>query len=203
MTPQKKATPAKASPSLADRLRSKQEDKENEETPNTPETPEVSEDDNDNDGTSNENDTEVKESVVVLPEKGTDHQAEDVNNNDNFVNPDGVTHSGRVNPIDKTPADISSETPAETQKRYGISDEVPDDVHNNPNVTATRDNRDFQIPGGTHVHPDVARDNYNRMVGGRPSESGQVTMSSTQMVFAQEAPFDDKGIKNEQPENLA
>lgn len=198
------ATPAKkASPSLSDLV--KKNDNKNAEEKEV-ETPPV-----DKENSDSKKDQDVVESnkdakpgnVVVQPEKPVDNQVDNVKSKDDSGNPNGVNFATDANVINKTPADMAAETPAETAKRYGINDKVPQDVHDNPNVAATNDNKLFQIPGGTHVHPDVARDSYNRMVGGRPSESGQVTVTDTQMVFAQPAEFDDKGINNPQPENLA
>lgn len=146
-------------------------------------------------------DTTKPGSEIVETEKGVDNQVEFAPS-DGSGNVNGVTFNGAHNVINKTPAGLAAETPEETARRYGITDEVPEDVHNNPNVVATNDNRNFQIPSGTHVHPDVAKDNYNRIVGGR-TENGEVTVNHIQHVYATEAPVDDKGIKNEQPEDLA
>lgn len=94
--------------------------------------------------------------------------------------------------VTKTPNELAAETPQETQERYGINDEVPDDVHDNPNVTIDRDNRVPQIPGGTHLHPDVAKETYNSSLG-VPTEAGLVTRSVGKSVYADEAEVDDKG----------
>jgi len=141
--------------------------------------------------------------VVRIPEKGTDNQAgsEGSNDNDPFGNTNGVTIP-QANVINKTPADMSAETPKETQQRYGISDEVPKEVDENPNVMAHAAMGNYQIPSGTHLHPDIARDNYNRAVG-TGTERGEVQVARTQMVFATENENDDKGIKQPVPENLA
>lgn len=129
-------------------------------------------------------------SVVVKESKNTDNQ---VGNEDSSVgNPNGVNFETRKNVINRTPAELAGETPAETQRRYGINDHVPDDVHNNPNVTIDRDNRVEQIASGTHLHPDVAKTTYNSSLY-RPSEGGTVTKTVTQQVYAEEAPVDDKG----------
>lgn len=134
---------------------------------------------------------------VVVPDDQTKHIDNTVGEapEDGLVNPNGVAFGGsRANPINKTPADLAAETPQQTAKRFGISDEVPDDVHNNPNVEISRDNRIQQVASGTHLHPDVARDTYNSSLS-RPSEAGHVTMTRTQSVYAQEAEIDDKGRK--------
>jgi hypothetical protein len=141
---------------------------------------------------------------VVEPGVHKDQQAgtETENDKDPFVNPNGVNFQGR-NPINKTPADMSAETPEMSQQRYGISDEIPDDVIKNPNIT--EDGKSArQIASGTHLHPDVARDTYNRSLertGG--SENAAVTTSGYKLAFATEAPVDDKGIKNDPPRDLA
>lgn len=163
--PAKKAAPK----SLADLLDSKKED--------TPEGPPV-----DQENISPEVETPASE--VVDSEEPVDEQA--------AANPDGVSFSGNQNVINKTPADLSSETPEESRLRFGIPNEVPDDVHNDPNVTANRDMGFVQIPSGTHLHPDIARDNYNRGVGGQ-AENSQVTRTVTEHVYATPALQDDKG----------
>lgn len=149
-----------------------------------------------NTNTSQNTDVEHGGSVVV-PDDNTKHVDNTVGEapEDGLVNPNGVAFGGsRANPINKTPADLAAETPQQTAKRFGISEDVPDDVHNNPNVEISRDNRIQQVASGTHLHPDVARDTYNSSLS-RPSEAGHVTMSRTQAVYAQEAEIDDKGRK--------
>lgn len=108
---------------------------------------------------------------------------------------EGIDKQADSKVINRTPAQLAHETPAETAKRYGISSDIPEDVHNDPNVLTTRDNTDFQIPGGTHLHPDIAADNYNRNVG-TFTERAQVSTSSNKRVYAAEAAFDDKGRKD-------
>lgn len=182
-------TPAKkAVPSLSD-LVGKDDSKEDSKTAkeeskdvNTPETIE----------------SEENKSVdVQQPGKPVDKQAGKLHDNDkdDFVNPDGVTLTGGPNVINKTPADMSAETAEESAKRFGISDEIPEDVANNPNVQFYGDNKNYQIPGGTHLHPDVARDNYNRSLD-PVNHSTQSSRVVTELVFASEAEVDDKGRKN-------
>lgn len=114
-------------------------------------------------------------------------------------NPDGVAFSGTGNVIDKTPAELSAETPEQTANRFNISDEIPEDIANNPNVQVYADDKNFQIPGGTHVHPDIAKDNYNRAVGS-PSSNVGTTRVVSENVYATEAEQDDKGLKRDVPE---
>lgn len=133
---------------------------------------------------------------IVDKEKGVDRQVDvDNNSDDDLGNPNGVTFGDKnVNVIDKTPADLAAESPAASQRRYGINDEVSDDVHNNPNIQVRKDEGVQQIPSGTHLHPDVARDNYNRSIGLQP-ENGAVTRNVTEFAYAEEAEHDDKGLK--------
>lgn len=192
--PAKKATPTK---SLSDILSKKDEDE-------TKETVVSPSENTDTDTGTEKNDQTSTADNVKKPEEGTDNQAGVTTDNDkdDFRNPDGVTHQGGENVINKTPADLAAETPQESANRYGISSDIPDDVHNNPNSTITRDNTNYQIPGGTHLHPDIARTTYNRSVGDR-METGQVTVTTSQMVFATPAAQDDKGINNEVDEDLS
>lgn len=143
-------------------------------------------------------------SEIKEEEKPVDKQVGKKSDNDKdpFGNNDGVTNSGNVNVINKTPFDMSAESAAETMERYGYSDQVPQELIDNPNVETIHLMKNYQIPGGTHIHPDVARDNYNRIVGGR-TEHGNVDVVTQQKVYATEAPVDDKGIKNPVPEDLA
>lgn len=138
--------------------------------------------------------------VVENPAPPVDNQVDQphVNDDDEFGNVDGVTNSGNENVINKTPADLAAETPEQSARRYGIGSEVPEDVIKNPNVQQFGD-ANFQIPSGTHLHPDVARDNYNRSLQGG-TESGATTRVITSNVYAAEAEVDDKGIKGTRPE---
>jgi hypothetical protein len=134
-------------------------------------------------------------SEVVEDGKPVDEQVDQLNNEDGFVNKDGVAFSGNLNSVNKTPADMSSESAAESAKRYGISEDIPDEIAANPNVLVYKDTKNYQIPGGTHLHPDVARDNYNRNIAPL-QEHGRVTRVVSENVYAAEAERDDKGIKD-------
>lgn len=137
------------------------------------------------------NDDSTSETEIDNPDMKTDnHDMEEPSGN-----PDGVSFSGTGNVIDKTPAELSAETADETAARYNISSEIPDDVANDPNVQVYADNKDFQIQGGTHVHPDIAKDNYNRAVGS-PNNSVMTTRTVSENVYAGEAELDDKGRKD-------
>jgi hypothetical protein len=141
------------------------------------------------------NDLEESGTEVVEHGENVDQQVDINNNDDGLGNPNGVTFGDKSsNVIDKTPADLAAESPAESQKRFGINDEVPDDVHNNPNIQVRKDDGVQQIASGTHLHPDVARDHYNRSVGHQP-ENSAVTRTVTEYAYATEAEHDDKGLR--------
>lgn len=108
-------------------------------------------------------------------------------------NPDGATFSRNRVVIDKTPAEMAAETSDEVAARFGISSEAPDDVLDDPNVQVYREDKNFQVQGGTHVHPDIAKDNYNRAVGS-PSGGVRTTRTIEEDVWAGEAENDDKGL---------
>jgi len=94
--------------------------------------------------------------------------------------------------LNKTPAELASETPEESAARYNISSEIPDAVDENPNVEVYRDSGAKQIPSGTHLHPDVAKDNYNRALKGG-TENATTSRVISQAVYADESPLDDTG----------
>jgi hypothetical protein len=129
----------------------------------------------------NDQDNETGAVVAVNRSEGTDEQLENKGEND------------------KTPAELAAETPKETQERFGIVSDIPDDVHNDPSNSVSRDNRVPQVMGGTHLHPDVARSTYNDSLG-LSSDQAAVNVERTAFVYANEAEEDDKGINGPQPE---
>lgn len=188
--------------SLSDALKGKQAEEKKVEEAKKEDEVNKTEDKRNEDNDKTDGDLIKPASVVEEERKPVDKQADKDGNNDPFGNNDGVTNSGGQNVINKTPADISAESAEETMRRYGYSDEVPQELIDNPNVETDRLMKNYQIPGGTHLHPDVARDNYNRIVGGRV-EHGNVQRTVNEQVYATEAPVDDKGIGNKPAEGLA
>lgn len=213
-TPAKKTT----SSSLKDLLNDKKDDntqEKNVDEKNNEKTQEENNEKNNNESSSDKPDEQQDASGVyvqgatgdVVREEDKDKPVdkEGTSKNRQVEGPNGVNFSEKAQTLafSKTPFDLSSETPDETKERYGISDEIPDAVDKNPNVNVSADMGNFQIPGGTHLHPDIAKDRYNRNLDGAGAETASVTIQNSQNVYAAEAPVDDKGIKNEVPENLA
>jgi hypothetical protein len=185
MTPAKKATPAKAarSTSLSDLLGN--DEVKDEAATSGPEQNDNNDVDNENDNVTGVDGTEVEQpgNEVVESEKPVEQ------------NPNGVNFAGGSNVIDKTPAELSAESPEETARRFNINDEIPQDVADNPNVQVYAGDKNFQVPGGTHLHPDVAKDNYNRSLN-NAGNSVSTSRTVSENVYATEAEQDDKGRKN-------
>lgn len=93
----------------------------------------------------------------------------------------------------KTPAQLAAESPDETAARYGIKQEVPQEVLDNPRVQVYADTPIRQVPGGTHLHPDVAKTLQNRGISEHTTDSAQVKRTIIETYdFAPDAPNNDK-----------
>lgn len=93
----------------------------------------------------------------------------------------------------KTPAELAAETPAQTASRYGIDQSVTDEDANNPRVQAYRDTHVNQVPAGTHLHPDIAKDMLNRGISEMHTDNAQVKRTVTEYYdFAPDAEHNDK-----------
>lgn len=93
----------------------------------------------------------------------------------------------------KTPAELAAETPAETQARYGIDQSVTDEDADNPRVQVYRDTIVNQVPSGTHLHPDIAKDLLNRGIAETTTDSAQVKRTVVDSYdFAESSKFNDK-----------
>ncbi len=95
----------------------------------------------------------------------------------------------------KTPAELAAETPDESAARYGIDRTITDEDDKNPRVEASHENLFPQIPSGTHLHPDIAKSTQNRGIG-TTTENASFSQAVVGYDYAEEAPIDDKGIKN-------
>lgn len=139
---------------------------------------------NKNDNTGENRDIPVgpdndKDDIFVEPEK---------RNTDTYRS-DAVVHAG----IDKTPDEMSVETPAETTARYNIDTEISDEDADNPRVQVYRDTLVNQVPSGTHLHPDVAKDLLNRGIAETHTDNAQVKRQVTEVYdFAPDADHNDK-----------
>lgn len=96
----------------------------------------------------------------------------------------------------KTPAELSSETPEETAQRYGIDTKVTQEDIDNPRVQVYKDTRVVQVPSGTHLHPDIAKDLYNRGIAEMHTDNAMVRHEVVSTYdFAPDAPHNDKFTK--------
>lgn len=93
----------------------------------------------------------------------------------------------------KTPAELSSETPKQTAQRYGIDQTITDEDADNPRVDLFRDTHVNQVPSGTHLHPDIAKDLMNRGISEQHTDNAAVRRTSTEYYsFAPDAEHNDK-----------
>lgn len=93
----------------------------------------------------------------------------------------------------KTPAELSAETPDETASRYGIDQSITKEDADNPRVQAYRDTHVNQVPSGTHLHPDIAKDLLNRGISEQHTDNAQVKRTVTEYYdFAPDAEHNDK-----------
>lgn len=77
--------------------------------------------------------------------------------------------------IRKTPNELSAETPDETHARYGIDTKITAEDADNPRVQVYRDTHVNEVPSGTHLHPDIAKDLMNRGITYPGSDAAIVT----------------------------
>lgn len=93
----------------------------------------------------------------------------------------------------KTPAELAAETPDQTAARYGIDPTITDEDAENPRVQVYRDTKVNQVPSGTHLHPDIAKDLLNRGISEQHTDNAQVRRVTTEGYdFAPDAEYNDK-----------
>ena len=173
MTPAKKAVP-----SLAE-LDKKDDDKVVQEK-----VPEMEQHQTDliSDGINTDSDLDSNEE----PEFDRDEDYDD--NDDVFLSPHVVSATPN-----KTPAELASETPDEAAARYGINTTITDEDAENPRVQVYEDTVVAQIPSGTHLHPDIAKDLYNRGISRVGTDNAQVSRTlNAGYDFAPNAELNDK-----------
>ena len=97
----------------------------------------------------------------------------------------------------KTPAELSGETPEETAARYNITTEITDEDADNPRVQVYDDTRVNQVPSGTHLHPDIAKSAQNRGIAEMHTDNALVRHPDTAPTydFAPDAETNDKWVK--------
>lgn len=95
--------------------------------------------------------------------------------------------------INKTPAELAAETPAETADRYNIDTSITDEDADNPRVQVYKDTIVKQVPSGTHLHPDIAKDLHNRGISEQHTDNAMVKREiATGYDFAPDAEHNDK-----------
>lgn len=95
--------------------------------------------------------------------------------------------------LNKTPAELSTETPEDTAKRYDIDTSVTDEDAENPRVQVYKDTVVKQVPSGTHLHPDIAKDLMNRGISAPSTDNAVVKREIVEVQhFADSAETNDK-----------
>ncbi len=94
--------------------------------------------------------------------------------------------------INKTPEGLATETPEEAAARYHIDTEVTEEDDENPRVEYFKTEAK-QVPAGTHLHPDVAKDVMQKGISHHTTDSAQVVREvSVGYDFADDAEQNDK-----------
>lgn len=190
----RKATPSTSSPTSLSNLlgNKKDEDKKDEKRETETTKTERSTDENTDNEESNAGsfqdavgpDNDKKNvSVTVAPDNDGKNKDDDV-----------VLSRQTVSTVpNKTPADLAAESADETAARYGIDQTSTEEDINNPRVQVYRDTKVNQVPSGTHLHPDIARDLLNRGIAETHTDNAQVTRSKVEYYdFAPDADHNDK-----------
>lgn len=163
----------KAVPSLADLSSKKKDDEEV-----TQEIPDINEDSNTDKATDSSED--VSEDIQDETSKN--------DKDENFLSPHVV-----ATVPNKTPAELAAESPDETATRYNINTDISKEDARNPRVQAYDSDVVRQVPSGTHLHPDVAKDMRNRGISDNTTDSAQVKRTVTETYdFAPDAEYNDK-----------
>jgi hypothetical protein len=189
--------PKKSTPSLSD-LTSKDKDEDNNSSATSVESQET--DTNKDDGNKEERTkTTVSPSDAAEMRANTDSEPSTPKvNHDSRDDSPKSDSSGLSNQVvatvpNKTPAELAAETPRETENRYGIDQTVTDEDADNPRVQVYRDTHVNQVPSGTHLHPDIAKDLLNRGISEQHTDNAQVKRTVTEAYdFAPDAEHNDK-----------
>lgn len=104
--------------------------------------------------------------------------------------------------LNKTPNELAAETPDEAAERYGIDTSITKEDADNPRVQVYEDTHVRQVPSGTHLHPDIAKDLMNRGISTPSTDMGQVSRpAAVEYDFAPDAETNDKFVKEEKEES--
>lgn len=128
---------------------------------------------------------------LVSDEEFDQDEDYDDDEDENFLSPHVVSTVPN-----KTPAELAAETPDETDARYGKAPVVSQEDLDNPRVQVYKDTVIKQVPSGTHLHPDIARDMFNRGISDSSTDNAQVRRITTDTYdFAPDAETNDKWQK--------
>ena len=146
------------------------------------------------DGPDLSNSVTIRPEDIKPPVDMTDTSDTNTNYHDNDKADKPVLSDQVVGTVpNKTTAELAAETPAQTAARYGIDQTISDEDANNPNVQVYRDTRVNQVPSGTHLHPDIAKDMLSRGISEQHTDNAAVKRMSTEYYsFAGDAPYNDK-----------
>lgn len=207
-------TPKKATSSLSDLLGKDNENKDSKNTPvensspvnndknksddssdknvddKSPDKNETSDNDKQKTPTNEEANKEQKKNTVIGLTDKDSIKKDDNDTNETSGLSDSVVH---LTSTSKTPDELSTESPDETAERYKIANKVTDEDIKNPRVQVYADTVVKQVPSGTHLHPDVAKDLHNYGIADRTTDSAQVKRTITETYdFAPDAEVNDK-----------
>lgn len=105
----------------------------------------------------------------------------------------GLSKSVVATVPNKTPSELAAESADEAAARYGVDTSITKEDADNPRVQVYEDTRVYQVPSGTHLHPDVAKDLQNRGISSHTTDSAQVSRTiSHEYDFAPDAENNDK-----------
>ncbi len=106
----------------------------------------------------------------------------------------------KLSDLTKTPNELAAETPKETADRYSIDDytTVTETDEKNPRVEYSHDDYIAQVPSGTHLHPDIAKDLANRGISAPTTDNAQIRRGDTFVGydFADPSPVVDEEEKD-------
>lgn len=85
-----------------------------------------------------------------------------------------MTEKKTLTELTKTPNELSAETPDETAARYGIDTSVTKTDEDNRRVEFSEADFMSQVPSGTHLHPDIAKDLQNRGISAPTTDNAQI-----------------------------
>ncbi len=178
-TPEKKTTPAV-----------NKEDKEKDDKVNNTSTSNTADSKT---AASKDDKPEDKSGPVVVEIPTVDNKDnKDFDHGDESERKNGLSTQVVATVPNKTPNELAAETPDEADARYGTRNPTEENF-DDPNVQVYRNQKVPQVPSGTHLHPDIAKDLQNYTISDRTTDSAQVVRQVAEhQVFAGDAEKNDK-----------